>query len=294
MLDFPQVNPTKCNIQQYFYDPAIPHYVWEKPKGCTFVLFYFIGGGGGGGGGISAALGTSRGGGGGGGVASSAFVMAPAFIFPDTLRITVGAGGTGGTAGNSGTVGESSSLFNFTTGGYTLTGTLFSASGGNGGGTPSGTGSTGTGGSGGGSFSGAAIVGITLNTFLIPSQNDASSNGGLTTGTNITVTAPLKGGCGGGGADTSNVGYAGGSYTGSTPYLNPAGGGPGLPGANGLSTLTPIFFPYGGAGGGGNGTGTGGRGGNGGIGCGGGGGGGGVTGGAGGNGGNGYAMSVSW
>lgn len=60
---------------------------WVKPQGASFVWFTLIGGGGGGG----AGDGSANGSGGGSGAVTN--FMCPAFLIPDVLRVSVGAGG---------------------------------------------------------------------------------------------------------------------------------------------------------------------------------------------------------
>lgn len=100
---------------------------WVKPQGASFVWITLIGAGGAGG---STTSGLNNGGGGGSGAVTN--FMGPAFLMPDVLQVSVGAGGisaanTSGTAG-----GASSVIYQQKDGtGYTL----LTASGGGGGST---------------------------------------------------------------------------------------------------------------------------------------------------------------
>ena len=94
-------NLAQKNNFQVYYSSGI----WNKPRGISSILITAIGGGGGGGGGFSAASGSNKAGGGGGGSGSISRLYLPAFVIPDVLEITVGAGGSGGAttvAGSSG------------------------------------------------------------------------------------------------------------------------------------------------------------------------------------------------
>jgi hypothetical protein len=82
--------PQGANIQTFTKSGAFD---WVKPQGASFVWFTLIGAGGGGGGGD----GDFDGGGGGSGAVTN--FMCPAFLIPDVLRVSVGAGGEGSTNG---------------------------------------------------------------------------------------------------------------------------------------------------------------------------------------------------
>lgn len=112
MLDFPNVNPQKADVQQFFYNrgpstsgaissaPGLSYaeYIWHKPSGISFVYGLIIGGGGGGGGGAGVSA-SSAGGGGGGAPGYPVSFVAPAKHVPDALRVVVGRGGAGGRGG---------------------------------------------------------------------------------------------------------------------------------------------------------------------------------------------------
>lgn len=72
---------------------------WTKPKNSKFIAIFYVAAGGGGGGGCATPSGVAAGGGGGGAAAQAGFVLYPAFIVPDYLRIKVGVGGGGGAGG---------------------------------------------------------------------------------------------------------------------------------------------------------------------------------------------------
>jgi hypothetical protein len=72
---------------------------WEKPKGSHMIRITCIAGGGGGGSGLSNDITNQRGGGGGGGSSAISIVTIPAYVLPDILYVSSGAGGNGG-AGN--------------------------------------------------------------------------------------------------------------------------------------------------------------------------------------------------
>jgi hypothetical protein len=84
--------PQGANIQTF---PKGGTFDWVKPQGASFVWFTLIGAGGGGGSGD----GDFDGGGGGSGAVTN--FMCPAFLIPDVLRVSVGAGGAHETAGQS-------------------------------------------------------------------------------------------------------------------------------------------------------------------------------------------------
>lgn len=96
---------------------------WTKPTGLSYIDVTVAGGGGGSGGAVATAAGESSMGGGGGG-GSTGRVRIAASVLPDTVTVTVGAGGTAGVA-TAGTAGG--------TGGTSSFGTLLSALGGAGG-----------------------------------------------------------------------------------------------------------------------------------------------------------------
>ena len=275
---------------QIFYQNGF----WIKPQGITMVYITVIGGGAGGGSGSSSALGVIGTGGGGGGGGANVRVLLPADLVHDSLRITVGLGGGGGTvpAGNGlngGTTLVQGYYRNDSTGNYIVARAL----GGNGGI------SAGTGGSGGGVNAETDAPYIKLSTsFGQAGPSSVSNPTGGVAGPSITYgttsAQPTTGGACGGGKNTSNVGFSGGSVFGAGIVSTIDGGAAeGGNGQNGSTSIAP-FYQLGGSGGGGSGTGTGGTGGNGAIGCGGGGGGAGVTGGPGGAGGNGIVIINCW
>ena len=315
MIDFPNVNPQKADIQQFFYNrgpsvttaQALPttsfsEYVWHKPSGISFVYALIIGGGGGGGGGS-----TVGGGGGGGGAAGTHSILMPAKMLPSSLGVVVGAGGSGGASGVAGRSGNSSGLISVEArlilAGSTGSPFIFYASSVGTGGNAS------TGASGGtaGAFSNTTRT--TMHMYRAVSTGRTGGNGGSSTSTGFNVPGAgvflpyfTSNGAGGGGFNAS---YLGGSQLGwattggqfNIPTrTQPAGGG--RDGLDGILLTQGKFYSCGGNGGNGNSSGQGGNGGRGAIGSGGGGGGGGGsgsnTGGTGGAGGDGYVLIVSW
>lgn len=299
---------------------------WTKPKGTSMVYMMCIGGGGGGGGGFSAATGNARGGGGGGGSGAITTLLLPAILIPDSLKISVGAGGQGGISSSPALSGGPSyiSLGSSLTTGISNPNLILRALGG----TNGGTGTSSQGGSGGaaGNVTTIAVHGPISKLGFFPGNGNAlnagfpgqsGTAGGAQTGANGTaITAvfnvsPLSGGSGGAGVGTTaNTGFAGGNISlqavvsfddgNFTPSANKITGGSagnatiiGGNGNAGIKSLKP-FLNTGGSGGGSASNQVGGDGGIGGYGCGGGGGGGGTTGGRGGNGGDGLVMIVSW
>jgi hypothetical protein len=286
---------------------------WEKPKGINFIYGLLISPGSGGGGGHSFGVGGTQGGGGGGGTPGTVTqFLQPAYLFPDSVLISIGRGGLGGAAGTAGTLpnNQVTAIYypqqlqgiNFggsSIGSYALPTGFYGYSG-----AQSGRGGvTGSGGNG-----GTAATSVT--TTQIPGINGFSNynlynsltgfNGTLTTGSNATYVGRFGGGAGGGGVSAS-IAYTGGNVIAPSTSeqsiwnRNLSGGtNTGGAGENGISLFEPTLFSLPGAGGGANLTGTGGAGGKGGIGCGGGGGGAGVTGGRGGDGGDGLAILVCW
>jgi len=266
--------------------------------GSVLMAVYAIGGGGGGGSGRRGAIGSNRAGGGGGGAGGVSFVyLNPARVIAGT-SVVIGQGGTGGAAimtddtdGNAGNIGTSTTF-----GGRTL-------------------GVFGQGGGGGSTSGGQGGSGAIGTMIMMPSTEQDGASGSVTAGN-----SPLSGfigpsaGAGGGGIDTFNTSYNGG--TGSNVLLGEApnntifpqvfGGAPGVaPGGNGVSgsntSGVSSYFATGGGGGGGgagNNAGIGGNGGAGGLyGAGGAGGGASVdsfNSGAGGNGANGFLMVLEW
>lgn len=247
MLDlFNTPTPQQANYQEFFGGGTTRD--WVKPRGASMVRMMLIGAGGGGGNGS-----TSVGGGGGGSGAVTSWI-GPAMFIPDTLRITVGVGGTSGVNATA-----SSVVYQAKDGtGYTLL--------------------TANGGASGITFAtaGAGGAAMTNNYFgasgiftSIAGQNgtDGASSGAGVNQTASTTTF-LSGGAGGsggaantGGSVTPNYGY--------TPLPATTAGGT-IAGADGYFITQPILVGCGGAGGSTS-TAIGSAGGRGGIGCGGGG-----------------------
>lgn len=133
---------------------------WTKPSGYQWVRVILVGGGGGGGGGgrgTNVPNSNASGGAGGGGGGMS-FIDIPAEYLPNTVSVTIGAGGSGGAGSTTAnTLGSSG-----TSGGTSTFGDILSAEGGGGGGNNSGSSNASggrghlLGGSGSGQFFGAA------------------------------------------------------------------------------------------------------------------------------------------
>ena len=115
-----------------FNTPGIFPFV--KPYGIQFIHIICIGGGGGGGAsGVTSA--TAGAGGSGGGAAGITTGVFPADFLPDTLYVSVGAGGAGGSTENhsaASTAGELSAIYLFKQTSTTTNGILLMAPGGNG------------------------------------------------------------------------------------------------------------------------------------------------------------------
>jgi hypothetical protein len=292
VLDFGHL-PTgrSCDVQAFFTPGNTLS--WVKPRGFTMLWYLLQGGGGGGGAGFTAATSTQRGGGGGGACGGALMGLCPLIILPDTLNVSVGAGGNPGSLGNG---------MGLNIPGFTISVT---AIGGNGGAT----GTAAAGGAGGttGSNSTAALFGITTSVANVAGGAGSASAAGST----AVQAGRTTSGAGGAGVTSGNVTANGGNQAlipGASNgfWAAPQGGAGGEPassGANGLLVLPPnlfaggaaawnLLFGLGGAGGGSSGTTNGGNGGNGYLGGGGGGGGGGVTGGTGGRGGDGFALFI--
>lgn len=229
---------------------------WVKPQGASFIWFTLIGGGGG----------ADSDGGGSGAVTNC---LAPAFLIPDVLSVSVGARGAGNSGGGGASAGGASTVD------YRLRATttynLLTANGGTGayfgvtGPGQGGTASTSN------YFSAAGFF-----------QSVAGQNGSTGGGTDIpaSTTTFLSGG--GGGSDGTNT-------TSTTPNYGYPTVGKTAASNSGFFQLSPIIV---GCGGGGSSTFSGGVGGNGGIGCGG--GGRGQSSGTAGNGGPGLVVIISW
>lgn len=183
---------------------------WTKPEGLKRVLIACVGGGGGAGSGRQGAAGENRFGGGGGGGGALVIASIAADALPDSVTVTIGAGGTGGaaqaTTSTNGVAG--------TAGGDTSFSGIVIAKGGSAGGA----GATTAGAAGGGGAANASN----------PSYSPFALNGAAGTAgtTNTTSTAggagmlgntASSGGAGGGGISSANVsatsaGAGGGIY----------------------------------------------------------------------------------
>jgi hypothetical protein len=286
--------PDNSYKTQIFYQNGI----WIKPQGISMIYITLISAGGGGAGGQSSSSGLGGVGGGGGAMGYLLKLLIPADVAPDSLRVTVGVGGGGGGANINGGSGGLTRIESYDSNGTNTAVTLLQQNGGGGG-------ATGLIGGGGGGLGTALTtanwklghLGIFVND-VAPTYLGGGAGGSSASGTSRTygtsASVPYTSGAGGGGKNTSNVGFNGGDIiiTGIIP-TNSGGVADGGSGGNGFSSLAP-FIQIGGSGGAGSGTGTGGTGGNGGIGCGGGGGGAGITGGAGGRGGDGLVIINCW
>lgn len=209
---------------------------WTKNLVARAVIVQVLGAGGGGSGCVATA-GYQRGGGGGGGVYAE--VTYTAEQLPDTVTVTVGAGGSGGA--NTGGAGG--------TGGTSSFGSLITAYGGGGGGVATTTGANTSNGDGGGGGAGLAAAG---------------SGGGAIAGGN--GGAGITGGTGGVGGASVGVagetietklfagggGSAGNAYTTTTSGIagggavyGGGGGGGGVGGGNGSASTTAVGGPGG-------------------------------------------------
>jgi hypothetical protein len=275
---------------------------WEKPKGTHMIRITCIGGGGGGGYGQNSTV-VTRSSGAGGGSGGITIVTIPAYVLPDILYVSAGAGGNGGNSVGSLTSGSGS-------GSYVCiaqsTAAIYAVCVANGGG---GGGSNGT------TTAGSAATVASIADMLLASYGIRNFLAGQigtvgSTGTATAITYPttgllLSGGVAGGGGSSSSANVTAPTQTVYNIFPSVTGGVAGTNGTNGgqgHSIYQPLLS-CGGAGGGstnttGSGSGTGGSGadggfpgsGGGGSGCGAG------TGGArsGGNGGSGLIIIHSW
>ena len=280
--------PSEGDWVQRFMSPSGTNgwLTWDKPAGAKMITIIMAGGGAGGGNGFSAAASAARGGGGGGGSGAVARITVPAWMLPDRLYISVGAGGAANGAG----VASYVAVFP-TTAAANL---VLIANGGGAGGNGTGAAAGAAGAAGTASTSANAI----LSTWGLPVfiAGQAGVTGGAQTGQNGSNQVPhgstfLSGGAGGAGVTTTN--FIGGNVNAVAPWpLIPGGVAAGEAGSCGRMIWSPTLFT-GGSGGASNNTGIGGAGGAGAPACGGGGGGGGTTGGAGGRGGDGFIWIIA-
>jgi hypothetical protein len=271
---------------QIFYQSG----AWVKPRGIKGVFITCIGAGGGGGGGTPGASGVNQIGGGGGGCGGITRVLLPASLITDTLLITIGDGGLGGSSGANGTSGTATYVDVQYRRQYQLTALCY-ANGGNGG---FANGNAGTAASIGGS---TAAIFTTLGQVNFLAGGNGSIGNLAAAGSPVTLgsssTSLVTPGAGGGGKNTSNVGFEGGIINSANP-VPILSAGTNSNGIGGVFNLIP-FYSLGGSGGAGNGTGVGFNGGRGSYGAGGGGGGSGIiTAGSGGRGGDGLVIIECW
>lgn len=265
-----------------FTSPSI-FQTWVKPTQYNNFIIYACGGGGAGNNGQSGAAGTARRGGGGGSSGILQIVNTPSYLLPETLFIRIGIGGSVGSGG------DATNICYYPSSTFSAN-IIISASGGFGGAAGSGTGN-----------GGAAATSIYSSQSIFSYSATAScagTNGGASTfGADFSITTScMYGGTGGGGVNTSNVGFAGGNILASNIHPQLDGGAIGANGNNGYLIKKP-FTALGGTGGGGSATGAGGIGGNGVWGSGGGGGGastGGVGSSRGGRGGDGFVIIIGY
>jgi hypothetical protein len=247
---------------------------WVKPTQYNNFIIYACGGGGGGASGQGLAAGNTRFGGGGGCGAGLIVLNTPSYLLPETIYINVGRGGGPG-------LGGVSTLIQYYANNNTAN-VLIAAN-------PGGQGSSSTGGNG-------TVTTLSQSIFSTATTLTSSgANGGIgLSGSNFSITSScIYGGTGGGGVNSSNVGFAGGNVLASNIHPQLDGGAIASAGNAGYFIKKP-FTSLGGTGGGGNPSGTGGTGGNGTWGSGGGGGGGGIIGGTGGRGGDGFVIIIGY
>jgi len=265
-------------------------FTWDKPDQYQNFFIMACGAGGGGGNGFSGAASTNRGGGGGGAGGQIMNMYAPSFLLPDTLYISVGAGGAGIINGRASSVlNQGNTTYVNYYPNLNISNIILNAAGGGAGGIGL---STGT------AAGGIGLPNSPTNTLLSISAQGASAGtpGGINTGdvgTNFSATTScIYGGTGGGSIGTANTAFAGGNILASDVHPQINGGAINSNGSAGVFIKKP-FSAIGGTGGGSS-TNIGGNGGNGVWGSGGGGGGGGIIGGNGGNGGNGFVIIIGF
>lgn len=252
-------------------------YLWQKPADCRMVSIFAVGGGGGGGSALNGyangTYGFSGLGGAGGGSAAQAYGIWPAWVLPDTLIVTVGAGGKSNTSngGGPGFSGGSSYVA-----GYGQTDYIIYAAGGSGGGRATSLIN--------GSFASPGSPG-TATDYLFSKLGLFFTANGISGGAGSSNTSPgpagpntfstttgyifssiNTGGGGGGGQNISQTGTigaaGGGASVGGQGIVASVSGGSniGSDGANGVNYATaptyhtqsvPFFLAQGGAGGGG-------------------------------------------
>lgn len=248
--------------------------IWTKPVKSSYIHIIAAGGGGGGGSGRVASAARAAGGGGGGGSGAHISLLIPSIFCPETLYITLGAGGNGalgvsvaGSNGNIGTSGEATTvrISQENIAANTLTSCPGGANGGGG---------TTTAGAAGSAVAGGVITtaflnrllfkGMTLANNIVSMAGDTGTAGGLNraTGAANAIDASsgrfILGGTGGGGiGDNGDTSYAGGAHTSGSQAMpfglaGGAGGSAtnGLPGNTGIVARTHAgFFVLGGTGG---------------------------------------------
>jgi hypothetical protein len=271
-------------------------FYWVKPRGITMIHITAIGAGGGGGAGFQGSGSASGGSGGGSGAITRLTI--PAIFLPDSLEITVAAGGSGGATGGGSTAGNT--FVDCVRGSDVAATRVIQANGGVGGNIGA-AGAASVAGGGGAIGAQTNAVYQALGTWVSIAGQAGAGGVNAAAGGSIVVTSsglPITGGAAGGGKSAAdgnfaggNVGFAFGSAT--LPTISGGTGGATNNGASGVFINLP-FFSLGGAGGGSNALGTAGNGGKGEIGCGGGGGGSGTTRGSGGNGGPGMVIITCW
>jgi hypothetical protein len=225
--------------------------VWEKPKGIHMIRIICIGGGGGGGYGQNSTV-SSRNSGAGGGSGAITIVTIPAYVLPDILYVSSGAGGNGGKVvsftGTNSTNGSGSyvCIAQSTAAIYTVC----YASGGLGGGSNG----TTTAGAGGGA---STQANMSLSSYGIWNTIAGQSGGTASTGTATAITYPttgllLSGGVAGGGGVSASANVTAPTQTVYNIFPSVTGGVASVNGTNGgqgHSIYQPLLS-CGGAGGG--------------------------------------------